>query len=225
MRQVKLIYFEGCPNAEKTKKALHRAGVDFETMCQDELPESHPYKSYSSPTILKENEVVFGSRTGTGSGGCSLDMPSEKVLRESLGDKADLKTASVLSTLSSFGSALTVGLCPICIPAIGSFLSAVGLGFLVSEVVLLPILIGFLLLTVGGLLWSYLKEHRNIYPLVTGILMAVSIYIGRYVYLGATVNAVLMYGGIVGIMAVTIWNLTLRKKAGCSHCVTEWGSK
>jgi hypothetical protein len=84
--------------------------------------------------------------------------------------------------------------------------------------VLRPVLFIFLAAAIGGLLWSYLKEHRNVWPLIGGILMGVTLYVGRYVYLGAVINQVLMYGGVAGIITVCIWNLKLRKSASCQAC-------
>jgi len=224
MTEVKFIYFEGCPNADKTRKALKAVNVDFDEVEQTSQPEGSPYKNYSSPTILKDNEIVIGSKTGDG-GGCSLEVPTADDLKQKLGLSGDgitqevAKKSGFLSAFGSFGSALTVGLCPICIPAIGAFLSSIGLGFLVSESVLLPVLLIFLTITIGGLLFSYLKEHRKIAPLVIGVLMGLSLYLGRYVYFGAVINQVLMYGGIAGIVAVSFWNLRLRKQVSCSACV------
>lgn len=225
MAQVKLIYFKGCPNAEKSRQALRATGVPFDEVSQDELPPESPFKSYSSPTILNGNNVIFGSQTDAGSGGCSLEVPTAEVLVKKLGmsglSLSTKKPKGVLvSAIGSFGSALTVGLCPLCIPAIGAFLSALGLGFLVQTSVLLPLLIGFLAINMGGLLWSYVKEHGNILPLVGGILTGAALYIGRYVYLGALINQILMYGGIAGIIAVSFWNLRLRKKVTCPACVS-----
>lgn len=132
--------------------------------------------------------------------------------------KAGQSKKGRFAALGSFGSAITVGLCPICIPAIGAFLSSIGLGFLVKEEVLLPLLIVFLVVTLGGLTWSYLKEHKSVYPLAVGILMAVALYVGRYVYISGLVNSILMYGGIAGIISVSVWNLKLRKLVDCPAC-------
>jgi len=132
----------------------------------------------------------------------------------------NIKTKSSLwATIGSFGSALTVGLCPICIPAIGAFLSTIGLGFLINETVLKPILLIFLGIALFGYFWSYLKEHKNILPLIIGVIMAVALYIGRYVYINGTLNLILMYGGLTGIMVVSIWNWRLRKNSkSCALC-------
>lgn len=56
MSACKLIYFEGCPNSKHARTALLTSGVEFEVLKQDDLPESSPYKNYSSPTILREKK-------------------------------------------------------------------------------------------------------------------------------------------------------------------------
>ncbi|MCZ6898529.1 MAG: MerC domain-containing protein, partial [Betaproteobacteria bacterium] len=183
------------------------------------LSESSIFRNYSSPTILQGKNVIFGCETGQGRGGCSLEVPSIDELKNKLGTAVSSnKKNGLLSGIGSFGAALTVGLCPVCIPAIGAFLASIGLGFIVQESVLRPVLFIFLAAAISGLLWSYLKEHSNVWPLIGGILMGVTLYVGRYVYLGAVINQVLMYGGVAGIIAVCIWNLKLRKSASCPAC-------
>ncbi len=219
LAEVKFIYSEGCPNADKTRTALKTIGIDFDSIKQDDLSESSIFRNYSSPTILQGNNVIFGCETDQGRGGCSLEVPSINELKDKLGTVVSSNTRSgFLSGIGSFGSALTVGLCPVCIPAIGAFLASIGLGFLVQESVLRPVLFIFLAAAISGLLWSYLKEHRNVWPLIGGILMGITLYVGRYVYFGAVINQILMYGGITGIIAVSIWNLKLRKSASCPAC-------
>ena len=219
LAEVKFIYSEECPNADKTRTALKTIGIDFDSIKQDDLSESSIFRNYSSPTILQGNNVIFGCETGQGRGGCSLEVPSINELKDKLGTVVSSNTRSgFLSGIGSFGSALTVGLCPVCIPAIGAFLASIGLGFLVQESVLRPVLFIFLAAAISGLLWSYLKEHRNVWPLIGGILMGITLYVGRYVYFGAVINQILMYGGITGIIAVSIWNLKLRKSASCPAC-------
>ncbi len=83
MPKLKLIYFEGCPNAKNAKLALEQAGCDFEEIDQGSLPERHPMKCYSSPTILLEDEIIFGTKTGS-AGGCSLEIPTPALIREKL---------------------------------------------------------------------------------------------------------------------------------------------
>jgi len=84
MAQIKLIYFEGCPNAEKSRQALRAVGIPFDEIRQDELPSESPFKSYSSPTILDGDKLIFGSRADAGSGGCSLEIPTADSLKKKL---------------------------------------------------------------------------------------------------------------------------------------------
>ncbi|MGE3760304.1 MAG: MerC family mercury resistance protein [Pseudobdellovibrionaceae bacterium] len=217
MSALKLLYFEGCPNANRARQLLSKVGASFEEVRQDDLTPTDPLKGYASPTLLDGEKIVFGSKTGDGSGGCSLDIPTVDELRARLGGKQFGSRS--LSLVGSLGSAITVGLCPVCIPAIGAFLSAIGLGFLVKETVLQPLLIGFLGITLFGLFWSFLKEHKRIWPFLLGIVMAVGLFVSRYIYMGATANSVLMYGSIAGIIGVSFWNVQLKKKVGCASCV------
>lgn len=222
MGALKLLYFEGCPNANRARQLLSKVGASFEEVRQDDLPPTDPLKGYASPTLLDGEKIVFGSKTGEGSGGCSLDIPSVDELRIRLGETRHIARKSgktLLSMLGSLGSAITVGLCPVCIPAIGAFLSAIGMGFLVKEAVLQPLLIGFLAITLFGLFWSYLKEHKRISPFLLGIVMAAGLYVSRYVYISAAANSIMMYASIAGIIGVSFWNMRLKKKVGCASCV------
>jgi len=220
MAAIKLIYFTGCPNAGKAKEALKEIGTEFEEICQDDLPQGHPYRNYASPTILNGDQIIFGTKTDSAS--CSFGEIDMETLKHALAKNQSSNPTSskgFLGQIGAFGSALTVGLCPVCIPAIGAFLTSVGLGFLATEAVLKPVLFVFLGLTFFGFLWSYLKEHRDWRPLALGVAMGISLYLGRYVYFGSTINLVLMYGGIVGIVLASIWNLILRKSKGCQVCI------
>lgn len=222
MRAIKLVYFAGCPNAEAARNLLRKIGVSFDEVRQDELSSTDTRRSFTSPTILNGDTIISGTNKGDGGGRCSLDIPSADELRRKLGLSAETvhsqKKWTVLSIVGSIFSSLMVGFCPVCIPAIGAFLSAIGLGFLVRESVLKPLLLVFLAATLFGFAWSYLREHGRLGPLILGIAFAVGLYISRYVYLGAVINTGLMYGSIAGIIAVSFWNIRLKKKFKCCTC-------
>ena len=82
MAKYKLIYFKGCPNYMPAEQLLKDSGIDFQSICQDELSNSDPLKNYSSPTLLIKDKIIFGSKT-TG-GGCSVLLPSKGQLLELL---------------------------------------------------------------------------------------------------------------------------------------------
>ena len=92
---IKLLYFEGCPNAEKARLLLRQTGVTFEEVRQDDLAAIDPLKGYTSPTVLDGEKIVFGSKTGEGSSGCSFGLPSTEELRDkfSVGSKITSSSA------------------------------------------------------------------------------------------------------------------------------------
>jgi hypothetical protein len=83
---IKLVYFEGCPNADRVKKSLMATGLNFDEVRQNELPENHLFQGFTSPTILKDGEVIFGEVTNL-AGGCSLNIPSTQEIIKRLGVK------------------------------------------------------------------------------------------------------------------------------------------
>ncbi|PIR24920.1 MAG: hypothetical protein COV43_07750 [Deltaproteobacteria bacterium CG11_big_fil_rev_8_21_14_0_20_42_23] len=226
MKKIFLITFEACPNAKKTKTLLDELGVAFTWIKQELLERDHPYQQYSSPSILRGDELVFGAELAKGSSGCSLELPSRELLQERLGVGKETKRkkkgkSAFLSSIGSFGAAFTVGFCPLCIPAVATLFSALGLGFLLHVAVLQSILVFFIFLTLLGLYWSYRKEHHRFLPFLAGLIMSAALYVGRYVFLEATLNQVLLYGGIVGMISVGIWNMLLRKQSRCSACASS----
>lgn len=222
MNRVKVIYFTACPNAQKAQDTLTKGKIPFDVIVQDKLEENSPYREYSSPTILDGTSLIFGQKIGANSAACSVDKFDENLILEKL--RYSKKSSSGVlkkgrfGTIGTMGSGLIVGLCPACIPAVGALLSSLGVGFLVQDSFLRPLLFIFLILAMAGLLYSYLKEHHNIWPLVFGATSGVALYLGRYVYFGGFINPALMYGGVVAIISVGFWNLYLRRKTACASC-------
>ena len=81
MPDLTLIYFEGCPNAAKARSLLEAVGKPFQEVRQDDLPDGHPHKAYTSPSILLGERVVFGMSSDET--GCSIQpFDEEKILAE-----------------------------------------------------------------------------------------------------------------------------------------------
>lgn len=74
----KLIFFKGCPNYQPAIDLLNEVGLNFETICQDDLEDSSSFKKYSSPTLLLDEKIIFGSLAI--GGGCSLQLPNKEDL-------------------------------------------------------------------------------------------------------------------------------------------------
>lgn len=74
MNNVKLIFFKGCPEADKVREALLKAGIlDFEMIPQDDLPKGHSYLKLSSPSVISGDELIYGIRTSGELSSCTFD--------------------------------------------------------------------------------------------------------------------------------------------------------
>lgn len=78
MNRYKLIYFKGCPNYSPAVEILEDIGIEFETICQDNLSDSDLYSKYSSPTLLRDDVIIFGAEVSERS--CSFKLPSKEEL-------------------------------------------------------------------------------------------------------------------------------------------------
>lgn len=112
---------------------------------------------------------------------------------------------------TSVFSALIAIVCPLCIPALATFLASIGLGFAVSVKFLQPFLIVLLFISVASLAWS-VRLHKQWGILPVGIAGAVCIYAGRYVWF----SQALMYIGAAFLIGISIVNFRL--KATCKKC-------
>lgn len=77
----KFIYFNDCPNAILAKNLISKLQITCDYICQDELAETHELKSYSSPTLLLGDKIIFGAKTDNNSSGCSIDIPTLEELK------------------------------------------------------------------------------------------------------------------------------------------------
>jgi hypothetical protein len=101
---------------------------------------------------------------------------------------------------------LPVAHCPACLGAYFAVLSTLGLGFLVSERVLAPLIGVFLVLGLATVAWST-RSHRRLGPLVITIIGSAAVVAGRLIW---SVPAVL-YGGVVLLVGAALWNLWLKR--------------
>ncbi|MBC76157.1 MAG: hypothetical protein CME64_09090 [Halobacteriovoraceae bacterium] len=219
--ELKLIYFSGCPEAKNARAALLNAGAEkFDVVVQDKLSDDDPYRLYSSPSILKGDEILYGQKIKKNSSACSYQKLNSEKLRKKITEGADGgKKGVMLGAFASAGSGAMALFCPMCFPAVGAFLASAGLGFAVQGHVLRLVLVFTLVLANLGFLWSYLKKHHNIWPFIFGSMASFAMYIGRYVYLSPQENKILLYSGIPALIGVSLWNLYLsnrvKRRTGC----------
>lgn len=79
-------------------------------------------------------------------------------------------------------------------------LSAVGLGFLLRDAILIPALVGALALTVRGL-WQERRCHARTGPLATGIVGSSITLVGVFAWVP------LAFGGLATVVIASIWNV------------------
>ena len=104
---------------------------------------------------------------------------------------------------------LFAALCCLGFPALISILSAIGLGFLVNDAVLIPLLIAFLLITLAGL-YLGVRHHDSWLAFSVGAVSAVVTFIS----IGYAGNKMLAGIGIAGLIAASILNVWLRMSRG-----------
>jgi|TARA_B100000315_G_scaffold250156_1_gene282526 hypothetical protein len=105
----------------------------------------------------------------------------------------------------NIGSALLGKLCPLCYPAIGGFLSAIGFGFLVNAAVLTTLLLFLLGIGLIGL-WRSYKTHNIPWPVRIALPSAVFLFTGKLL-----TNNMLFYTGVIGLIVGLVWDMKASK--------------
>ena len=98
-------------------------------------------------------------------------------------------------------SALPKLACPVCWPAYAGLLSSLGLGFLISSAYLWPLTIIFLTLALVALAFRA-KGRRGLGPFLIGLIAAISILLGKFVW----ESRVTIYGGVGMLVVASVWN-------------------
>jgi len=100
------------------------------------------------------------------------------------------------------------GLCCAGAPIVLAFLTGIGLGFLINDFILFPILF----ISLGFMFYSLhynKKKHLNTLPIYTAIISTIFIIIGIF-------YTPVIWLGVIGLFMSTIWDYTLIKK--CKNC-------
>lgn len=102
---------------------------------------------------------------------------------------------------------LPAATCPFCLAAYAGVLSFLGLGYLLNEQVLAPLIVSALLLGIASIAWTT-RSHKKAAPLVGAILGAAGVVAGRLVW-----NVpVLLYLGVALLLGASVWNLWLKRR-------------
>ena len=177
------------------------------------------------PSVELLSEALESGRARSapiGAGGSKCCSTSGHAASHSPPGKASAahRWGGVAALPALFSGAIIPGVCPACWPVYAGLLSAVGLGFLTRERILLPVMIAALLLALGSLAWKA-KRRRGYLPFLLGVIASGLILYGEF-YLD---NAIVHYGGILLLLASCIWNAWPRPAASaCEHCRPADGS-
>jgi len=246
MMTVELIYDRDCPNVAETRAHLLKAFAATKwTARWQEWDRSNsaspPYaRAYGSPTVLVGARDIAGLEPSDAAAGCRLyadtsggmrGVPPVAAIVSALQKARGSATSgnrptkagwlSSLATLPGIGATLLpVGLCPACWPAYAGVLSALGLGFLLRTTYLLPVTALFLLVALGALAFRA-GLRRRYGPFILGLIASATVLIGKFIFVSDTA----MYGGIVLLVAASIWNAWPGKSAkirgACPACAPE----
>jgi len=98
-------------------------------------------------------------------------------------------------------------LCCIGTPGLLAFLTAIGAGFLLTDLILLPLLILFLGVSMAGLFYSY-KSHNNRWPMVLG---GISCFLILFFAYGWFIKF-MVYAGLAALVGASVWNIFLQRR-------------
>jgi hypothetical protein len=113
---------------------------------------------------------------------------------------------SIATVLGALVSLLPTATCPACLGAYAGLVSAMGVGFLFTKQVLLPLIGVFLLLGIAGAIMSRRRHHRS-GPLLLTIGGSLSVALGRIIW----DVPVLVYAGALALALASVWNFWLRR--------------
>lgn len=117
-----------------------------------------------------------------------------------------MKAPRYIEEVGVVGSLFAVACC-LGVSAVVSVVTAIGLGFLLRDAILLPLAIVFLALTVWGLAAGW-RRHHNVAPLAIGIAAALAILVSAFV---VHVRAA-AFGSVGVLIAATILDVVLRMR-------------
>lgn len=231
-----LIYDGDCPNVEAARKSLRDAiAASGRSLAWREIDRADPatpwkYRQFGSPTILIDGQDVAGYRPGTSgdccrvylsregrfSGAPAVDQIGAALALASRKTSGDWQGFFLAAPAVAFGLLPSVT-CPACWPAYAALLGTLGVGFIPSDRLLLPLTVAALVLVVAVFAWRALRLRR-FGAVVLGLAAATLLIVGRFVW----PLPLMQYAGVVGLVAASIWNLRLRPRtavqAMCPDC-------
>ena len=231
--RIELIYDNDCPNVpvarENIQKAIGDDDVHFDLSEWDRShPDSPPYAaSYGSPTVLVDGADVSGEDTESDAKSCRVyldesggiqgaptsDMIQRAIAQSSAGGakRRGSRFAAIAAIVSTLGAVSIPALaCPACWPAYLALLGAAGIGYFDFTPYLIPSIVISVVIALAAIGYESYRS-RAISPFVVGVAGAILVLGGRFWLL----SDLLMYGGIVVLLASLVMNGFTRKAENC----------
>jgi len=158
----------------------------------------------AEPAVIAERLGEAGYETRIGNATSEEIRQTASLNKGSSGSKNWLRSLAVMP--GALLPLLPSATCPACLSAYAGLLSAVGLGILLNERVLAPLIVVFLIIGVVSVAWSTCS-HRRAGPLVATLLGSAAVIMGRVVGHVHT----LLYAGVVTVIGASVWNLWLKR--------------
>lgn len=111
-----------------------------------------------------------------------------------------------LDKLGVAGSFIAAACC-LGLPAVLSIVTAIGLGFLLKDAILLPLMIVFLVVMLVGMAFGY-KAHRRRWPLAIAVTSAAALFFFVFVHTWKPAA----YLAIAGLVIASVFNIVFRRK-------------
>ncbi len=109
---------------------------------------------------------------------------------------------------AGFVALLPAVTCPACLPAYLAFLSSIGVAGLLTDAVLMPLVSGMLLLSVGSMAWGAWRRTGRWAPVALAAVAAVAVVAGRWAWDAPWLRG----GGVVLLLLASMWHLLLQRR-------------
>lgn len=240
--QVEFIYEKTCPNITPTREQLARAfgQLGLEPIWkewevhQPDAPEH--IHGYGSPTILINGIDLLGAKPVSDDMSCRIypdspeanrGVPALAMLVAQLRAAAGVGQSNQgssrkalfginLSMLPTIGVALLPKLfCPACWPAYAGLLSSMGLGFFDYTPYMLPVMLGFIAISLTGMIYRA-SRRRGYGPFLLGAVASGLLLYSKF-YLD---NDPLMWTALALLVLASLWNTWPKTQTSgtCSAC-------
>lgn len=117
-------------------------------------------------------------------------------------------------------SVLPLITCPLCWPLYTTILTAMGVGFIDSVLILLPLMSTLILLAVVGY-WIKARKSKNYWPVGIGFVAGIAMIIGKFLF----VSDWLLWVGMGGFILASLLHYFSPANSKNKFCSSEGGKK